>query len=179
MRQNPFSKLIFASVLGILAVGVLSWFFWRASLDVLSSVDTLFFIESRIATLENDRKIVLASADTLARHAPDLEIIGLFLIDRERPVEFIESLENLAKSTGSEIAIDVVPLEKGTLLDVLRFRLTVEGERGKVLKYLKLLEFMPYEISVEDLAYQSGIPGEETGPTETRLIISIKVKTNA
>lgn len=182
MGLNPFHKLIITAFVSIVFIGILAWFLGTASSDVLNSVDILSSIESRIATLEFDRRTALAVAEVIRKHSSDFERIGKFLIDRERPVEFIEALENLANSTDNEIAIDVVAAERGASKDTLSFRLTIEGSSASVFRYLRLLELMPYHISAEDFNYQTlnlapAVGGKSKSSSQMRLAILIKVKT--
>lgn len=182
MHFNSAHKLIFTSIVSFVVVGILAVTFWRVFSDVRDAAGDLSLIESRIADLENDHRTALAVSEVLKEKSSDLERIGRFLIDRERPVGFIEDLERLAEFTGNKVAIDVVSSEKGRSPDILNFRLTIEGEEKDVFRYLRLLELAPYEISVEDFAYQKIAPSvtpakSAKSVSDARFIILIGVKT--
>lgn len=139
----------------------------------------------KIAELEIKRKLADEMRVLIKDRVEDLARINKFFVDRERPVDFIESLEEMAKKTKNRVAIDFN--EARSKSKNLFFKLTIEGSENSVRKYLKLLELMPYKIRVEDLTFQkitiSETPtfvrqpkGSEI-PISQRIIVLIQVDT--
>ena len=148
------------------------------SSSILSSSERLAEVESKIASLEEERRRARASEFIFEERELSLKRLESFFIPSEKPVGFIESLEELARLTGNELSLDLVTGEPREGL--FSFRITVEGTAESSSRYLALLELMPHEIIVEELSLQrfAGTPSgsAEKGKNE-RLIIIIAVKT--
>lgn len=152
--------------------------------QVKTSNITLRGMEEKITELEVKRKMASEIQTLLQDRAKDLARISSFSVDKERPVVFIEALEEAAKKSGNRVTIGFSE-GKSKNKDIF-FQLVVEGSESSVLKYLKLLEFLPYKIKVEEVALQrltTGVPAllslpkEANVPLSHRLDISIKVET--
>jgi len=84
-------------------------------------------------------------------------IDGVFL-DSEEIVRFIEALERLGGRAGVFLKLNSVNIGNGA-----NFRLSVSGDFGGVLKYLELVENLPYKVSVK----KSYIQLNEKGPADS------------
>lgn len=107
----------------------------------------------KIEELEIKRRLAYEMQILTKERAQDFAKISKFFIDRERPVDFIEGLEEMAKKTNNLIAIDFNEVQSKKSKNLF-FKLTIEGNENSVRKYLKLLELMPYKIKVEALTFQ-------------------------
>lgn len=183
MRVNAARKLIITSALSLFIAGFSAAGFWRLAQGVTRGESRLQVIESQIASLEEERKLARSGASLLEAHRRDLERFRKIAVNRERPVEFIETLENLAKDTKNTIVLDFD--EGRSSPDSLLLRLTVEGSEESTRQYLSLLEFLPHEIRVEELTLQSiggggraapsPPPGTKGAPPSHRLLLTIRV----
>ncbi len=152
MRFAVLNKFVVTVVLALVAVSTSFVIFWWLLLYVRNSAMRLGDVESKIAVSEEERKVARAAETFLKEQERDLERIRLFSPNKERPVEFIESIESLGKDTGNSIVLD---FDEGRSKGAnLVFRITVEGTAQSVRQYLRIMELMPYEIHVEDLAFQ-------------------------
>lgn len=178
MRFSVYQKLVVTSIFVLFLAGAIIWGFWRLSASVRSGIMTLEEIESRIARLEAERKAARLFDSFSEGREEDMERIRRFSPNRERPVELIEELEQLARNTKNSISIDVDEGRSKAGRDLV-FRLTVEGGKTGPRDYLKLLLLLPYEIRVEDMVFQKITTAQKdvsSLPTH-RLLAVISVKT--
>lgn len=152
MKLTPLQKLIYASTFSLLTlVGGVSGL-WLLSRSVTRTQDSIQRIRSEILMLEEERKFARVVQSFLDKRGDDIAGLDKIFIDRERPVEFIETLENLARTTGNRLTIEFN--EGVSTKTILSFRLTIEGAESSTKKYLELLELLPYIIKIENLSFQ-------------------------
>lgn len=181
---TPTQKFIAAIALSILGIGLSGGVFWRLSSAVRGGTGMLQEIESKIAALESERKNTRSFEALLEERSDQFARIRRFSPNREQPVEFIEGLEALARDTKNSISLDFDEGRSKKNAELI-FRLTVEGDETSSRKFLKLLEFLPYEIRMEDLVFQQisaggSAPDEQksaSGRPTHRLFALISVKT--
>jgi len=167
--------IIFYSLTVVASILIFGWF--SGTID--SSSAGLGSIRARIRLLEKERAAVRGLVFLLESRETTLARIQKFLVRRDEPLEFIETLENIAKVSGNLVALDF-DSEKSKKGDELAFRVIVDGTRVGVFRYVRLLELLPYHIRINEIAYQK-LGGESGGPSkkalpEARMIISIFVK---
>ena len=182
---NPRRKLFLVIGISLVVLIFWGWVLIRLLRQVKNAGITLRELEGKIVELEAKRKEAGDIQTLLQDRAEDLAKINSFSVNKERPVIFIEDLEDAARKTQNRVIID---FDEGRSRDKnIFFRLTIEGSKDSVLKYLKLLEFMPYQIKVEEMAWQKlaaagvsalvKLPQEAEAPLSHRLEILIKVET--
>lgn len=183
-KFSIFRKFVITAALAVFGVGFCAGVFWWLSSSVRAGIESLRTIGEKITALEDGRRSARSSASLFEERKTDIERIRNFSPNRERPVELIEELESLGHSTGNAITLDFDEA-RSKANGRLVFRLTVEGSEREPREYLKLLELMPYEIRVEDLAFQQ-IALQSSSASQTkaassipthRLILVISVKT--
>lgn len=136
-------------------------------------------IATEIGTREMARRNARALAQILAARERDIERVQSFFIDRDRPVEFVETLERLATTAGVALEISV---DEGVGRDTpLVFRLSVKGARVRVLQYLGLIETVPHAVRVAAFQYQSEVSredaaGQDSGNVPAVLSILLEVE---
>lgn len=181
---NPRRKLFL--VTGIYLAVLVFWGWGLAGLlqQVKDASITLRGLEEQIVLLEAKRKIAGDLQILLENRDKDLTKINSFLVSKDRPVGFIEDLEDAAKKTKNRVAIDFD--ETRSKNKDIFFRLAIDGSEDSVLRYLKLLEFMPYKIKVEEVSLQKltsqvytslNLPKESEVPLSHHLGVLIKVET--
>lgn len=187
MNISRSQKLIGEIILWTGLAAVLFWSFGRMGDKVEKLSASLTGIESRISSAEEERKTAELMKDFLKDNASDLEKIKGVSVTRDRPVEFVEKLEELAGQTNTLVSLD---LDENKSRDRdLFFRLAVDGNETTVRKYLKLLELLPYEIKVNEISLQKFASSaedflkpelkkrlEEIRPT-VRLFLFLNIKT--
>lgn len=141
-----------------------------AGLLLLSSVAVLVLISrglqqsreriiqtaSQAAALEEERKLARLAEDIFDGYNSEISRIERFLVKKDAPVDFIEELEGLARSTGTSLLISSAG--GSTLGGFLPLRLEIKGGGDGVLRFLKLLELMPHDIRVEEINWNKNAP---------------------
>lgn len=180
-RQKFFLTIAVATA----GMGFFGWMMGWLLIQINEVGVTLRGVAEKMAKLEVERKTARGAHVFLKERAEDLAKINNFFVDRERPVEFIENLEEIAKKTKNQIVID---FDEGRSKERnLFFRLVVDGSEASIRKYLKLLELMPYKIKVGDLTFQKISVLEQPAflsrsktlenPMSHRLVVLIQVET--
>lgn len=169
MFHSPkFTLTILSSILAVAASLAVFWLLY-ANAESLDETKAVHLAEA--ARLEEKRKNIRKILQTIKANPVGVERLNAFLVDRERPIAFIEAVEELARHTGNSVSLDLTGSE--TAKDDLSFRLTVEGELPRLIRYLALLENMSYGIGLEEISYQHTV--SELLST-SRLILLLKVK---
>lgn len=164
-------KCITAVLVSLPILGVLAWGYWVIAESVARS-DTVFAeIQTGLASLEEARRDAGKAEALMERRREDFIRISNFFVDRERPVAFIEDIEKLARLTGNEISLTIA--EGAGARDAILFRITIDGTDGSVFKMLKLMELMPYHLTINDIAFQRS---RQDNRSIARLLISFTVK---
>lgn len=152
INLSSWQKLFLTAAI-FLAVAVFWVWLWTGFFyRVKNAGATLQDLKGQIPALEEKRKLAGEMQFLFKNRTEDLEKIRSFLVSKERPVVFLENLEETARKTRNRIAIN---FDEGKSKDQnLFFRLTLEGGEENVLKYLRLLELMPYKLKVEEVSIQ-------------------------
>ncbi|MBI2056463.1 MAG: hypothetical protein HYT37_03715 [Candidatus Sungbacteria bacterium] len=169
--RNKLVLIISGLVLSAGAAGIL--FSWL-TLHITSITADLEAIESKLAILEYERNNIRQIEDSLEEKKPLVTRFHTILVDHNRPIAFLESLTELGKTTGNKITLDYSEQESNQ--ESLVFRLTIEGSASSTAKYLKLLELMPYAITVEHINWQSLAQNSGEQTADTRMLITIRVR---
>lgn len=182
MKLSSKQKLIFTSGISLVVSIALAWAFFYLASGVIGARSSAETVMQRIAKVEAE----IAQANTfksiLEDRGDDIAHIEKLFVDRERPIELIERLESAATSTRVVLSIDLGAQSSNE--EFLDLRLTLEGSDQGLLKYLSLLELLPYEIKIEEITFQRS--GNEqsraagsgpAGARNSRLLLSIGVRT--
>lgn len=152
MKLTPLQKLIYAATFSFLTLGGGMGGLWLLSRSVTRTQASIQRIRNEILMLEEERRFARAVQSFLDKRGDDIAGLDKIFIDRERPVEFIETVENLARTTGNRLTIEFN--EGVSTKTILSFRLTIEGAESSTKKYLELLELLPHIIKIENLSFQ-------------------------
>lgn len=102
----------------------------------------------------------LTSVKTLVNDTAVLrEKIQDFTVAAEGAVPFIELLESTGREVGVAVSIESVnpvALPNATAVETLRMQVTGVGAWAGVVRFLGLLELLPFEVSVEQVAVSIG-----------------------
>lgn len=76
--------------------------------------------------------------------------LSLYFVDKNKIDEFVNYLENLNSVTNANIIIKGIDIlgENG---DQVKINLSIDGSFNEVLKTIKLLENIPYQVDISDL----------------------------
>lgn len=177
MKTNQKQKSIVLLVVSGLLVAtslVGTWYTYSTMTSIKSGIQV---IRDEIGALEAENDSIRDFQFIRSNRADDIDRINSFFIEQERPLAFIESVESLGRTTRNVLVLGAESNLTGS--GYFTFRITVEGERKNALRFLSLIETMPYQLYIEtyDLTTLSlptpGLPDSE----KTRLAMTIKVKT--
>ncbi|MBI4134539.1 MAG: hypothetical protein HY471_00315 [Candidatus Sungbacteria bacterium] len=104
---------------------------------------------SRIQFLEDAAKRAKANETSLSANAALLSQIQSAFFDEQNPLSFIETMERLAKVASVGLDIELAnPSERPP-----HFRLTVLGDAGSLLAFLRMLENVPVVVSLRTMTF--------------------------
>lgn len=168
MRLSPRQSITFTSFVALTAIGVFVWAYVSMATAVGRADSSFKEIGGKIAALEENRKQARILEKMLEERKTDFARIDGFFVSRDRPVDFIEQVEDLARRTQNTVVLDVDETNGDS--SELGFRLTVEGSESGVSHYLRTFEMLPYAVRVEDMIFQ------RLSGAAARLILVVKVK---
>lgn len=176
MRFSPRQKLTVMSFASLSAVLALTLIFGALAGRVLASRNKLAEIQASIHMREERRAGAKTLAATLGARQADIARIRSFFIDPVRPLGFIEALEELGRRTDTAVAIDVNEQKRDAAH--LGFRITLEGTEESLITMARLIELLPYDVSMEEFMFQRLSP-DAAGqiPAPVRLFVGVRVRT--
>lgn len=156
MRATFLRKLvityIFAGFLLFSSVAVLI----LVSRGLQRSTERIIQTASQSAALEEEGKRARTAENVFGEYENEISRIERFFVKKDSPVDFIEELEGLASSTGTSLLISSAG--GSTPGGFLPLRLEVKGGGESALRFLKLLEFMPHNVRVEEMNWDKSSP---------------------
>ena len=134
-------------------------------------------IKSGIASIEAENDAIRNFQMIRSSRATDIERIRAFFIEKDRPLDFIETIESLGRSTKIKLLLDALPPTDKTAS--LTFRVIAEGSEKDVSRFLSLVELMPYEITIHSFAVNQTAELEPLTPetAKTQLSFTVEAKT--
>ncbi len=152
MRITSFQKLLISAAISTVvllsAFGVYVWTYKSAG----DFREQLVELELEVQKLELERQLARKFSGLAKERGGDITRIKKFLVDRERPVVFIEDLEGLAQKSQVLLALDFD--EGKSKGNELFFRVTADGSERALHKFIAALELVPYEITLNEFLLQ-------------------------
>ena len=160
----------------ILACGASYWWMYTAIGGFSGSLDA---IAEKIASREQDRVMASHIGTTLKKHDAQLARIAGFLVSKTQPVNFIEDLEAIGRTTNSNVK--VTANEASDSADMLVFHIASDGTSDGLRRMVRLIELMPYRVTIDDVSYQGGGNGLISAPnlssSGATVTLTLRVKT--
>ena len=180
MALSPLKKVIFISLASFAITAALIFAFIVISNNVRRYHDTLEMAVTDISLGEKDFNQMKTIADLIKNRDADIQRIEHIAVDHERPLQFIETMEQIAHISSIKVALAVD--ETGRDPQSLVFRATLEGSRQGVRTMLALIEQLPYQINIEHISFQQNVPDTFTksqtdSSALTHLLLVMKIKT--
>lgn len=164
MRINPFYTFIITIAVCALVISVLVFGLVSMSLNVLSADDELAAVDAKINELYQERRRAETVGMLLTERKDDIVRLRGFFLDRQRPIEFIEQLENLARMTKNTIALGVQEGSKDT--SSLSFRITVDGTQSSIRTFVRIFDVLPYSITISSVTFQNQSAAQTASGTD-------------
>lgn len=159
----------------ILVIGVLAYFMpYRLHQSANGIAASIAEARTRMKFLEEVTLRAKVSETNLAAHAETLTTIRRVFFDPENPLGLIQTLENIAKSANVSMDIDLADSAKKPS----SFRLSLRGDTGSLLVFLRMLENAPIFVTVETMTLDliGGVSKEGSGAGMVVLVSNIVPK---
>jgi len=178
--MTPLKKLIITSIVSLALITGLTLVFVIFSNNVRLYRNTLAITAAKISSGEKNFAHMVAISDLMKKHAQKIARIRYIAIDSSRPLPFIETIEQIGRSTNLKVILTVDEKKKDT--PSLLFRATLEGSEGNIRAMIALIQQLPYQVKIEDISFQRDISpslgsGQIIPSTPTRLFITMRVAT--
>lgn len=172
---SSFNKAVFAALILVFFLAGTIFVFGRLIFGVLAADSNISDLRSQIALLEEERARARKVGSFLDEREEEVGRIVGFLVSEDRPINFVEKLEDMARRTNNKMLLDLSGDLNKKGGDVIAFRMTLEGSSKSVFDYLKLLELLPHLINIESVVWEKseGVVGSSN--TGVRLIILFSV----
>jgi|GEM_PF-3404987 hypothetical protein len=172
---SPRRKFVATLSASIAVLGVAFWGFGYIASVILRDQATRADLQERLVSLAQDRVRADAAAALRGRRGDDIARVLGFFVERARPVVFLQSLENLGRITRTTVTIDVD--DDGVAAGYMGFRVIVEGEGRDTARYLRLLEHLPYVMTIAEISDEKALSdgSAQTGPPD-RLAVRLRVR---
>ncbi|MDP3769395.1 MAG: hypothetical protein Q8R40_00465 [bacterium] len=155
MRISPFTKFIVKSSLLLIAIALLGFTFMYLSNNVLKSRAELGNTVTQISSIEKNQARLVRTSDLLNKRSADIARLTALSVNRDRPLQFIERMEQIGRITNTVLSLNID--ETKSTAESLMFRLVIDGTDTSVRKMLRLIEALPYQITIENLSFQKDI----------------------
>lgn len=178
MRITPLKKNVALAFAAVFLLSVSAGGFAFAARSVARGSAARSAIAARINDLARERAAASAGSSRSRERSADLERIKNFFVRRSQPVAFVEQVEATAKHTGNIATLDAD--DQSGAGDGLVFRITLEGTRKTVVRFVRALDSMPYLARVEEMNFQAvrAEEGESFAPEPgARLLLTVRVRT--
>lgn len=161
--------------------------YWWLVLEIFEVDSSIRAMRNATKFLEEERSEAKRTDQYLKGHEQELaRIKKVFLPRDEKPIEFIENIEGLARATKSRHTLSFD--EGRSRGSDLYFSLSLTGGETDVREFLRILEHMPYYLTVGEFSFsvplvdQSQTPGTtlrgltapEQGSAYMKMVIHLK-----
>jgi hypothetical protein len=153
---------------------------WGIFNGIRQSSAAISAARSSLNFFDKRKEAARANEDNLQKLKNDLERIKKSFFEKDNPLDFIETLEKTAKI--SSVLSEITPVE-GESDSSRTFLISAAGNYPNLFKFLKLIEIMPYKVSIEKANFRKqlagGAPlklGETARAGDLRLDLTIKVE---
>ncbi len=177
----PRKKFISASIILVTLIAALVCAFVIISNNIYAYRSMLESSADKISSGEKEFSHMVRISNVIKNRSQDIKRIRYIAIDAERPLRFIETIEQIGRITDVEVALTVN--EKKNDVRELLFQTTLQGNEKDVRAMLALIEELPYQINITHISFQRDIPihfnrQQSVLSTMTRLLLTMRVATH-
>lgn len=162
LRKSTVEIVLILS-LNILAVAI--WFF--IYIQITENTTAIVLNKKNLAVVEREliNNVVLKSIVLDDKTKEDRGKINSFFVKSdEETVDFLENIESLANNLNLKInIISVNALDIDENNQVLDLSLKITGSFNSVYDFINLVEFLPYELSLDEFNMNSSVRVDEDG----------------
>mgnify|MGYP003393967038 CR=1 FL=1 len=186
LKLTPTIKFVVTGAFWGLVIVAMAGIFVRmyGRIELLAS--ELDVVDTQITAQHKDQQQVGSLVALLQNHSADFDRLQALKISRVNPAQFFKDFEALAAQTNTSIIISLNEREMAG--DTMGFQFTIEGTEGDVAAMLALIEYAPYELTIDGISVQkifSTSVGSQTlppgsgldeHPSSVRLVVTMHVK---
>lgn len=180
MTLSPLKKFLIISLIPLAITIALLFAFIFISNHIFNYRDTLQVTMGNLVTNEKDFNHMQKISELIKNRNQDIQRIKHIAIDHERPLVFIETIEQIGRISGVKVTLTVN--DKSDNAHVLVFRATLDGSEKNVRDMLALIQELPYQIKIENVSFQRDVVNNFTAQQTilrplTHLLLTMNVKT--
>ena len=170
------TRLIIISSILLISIVTLSFIFIYISNNVRRAYANLGKTVTEISLIEKNQINLGRISDLLAERHTDVRRLTALLVNRDRPLQFIERIEKIGHLTNTILALNID--ETKSTPESLMFRVVIDGSEISVRNMLRLIEALPYRITIENLSFQREL-NQDTSSLKPSSHLNITMKVNA
>ena len=174
MQSSILKKFIITSVITLAGISISLYAFIAASASLRDYRTTLTATITRIAVDEKDFNRLTKISDILKTRSSDIQRFQAIAVDRQRPLKFIETMEQIGHLTSTKVALSIN--QGGGDPAFLSFGATLEGTETNVHAMLGLIQALPYQISIENITFQRDISTNSPQPI-VHIVLVLRIAT--
>ncbi len=129
---------------------------------------------AQIISGEKNFDHVAKIADLIKSRKSDISHIRNIMIDRARPLVFIETMERISHLTNTKIVLSIDEKKGGN--DALFFSVAIEGNQQNVRTMIALMMNLPYDIAIDTMTFQREALIQQLLQGATRVLFTMRVK---
>lgn len=176
MHISAPKKFILTLIVLCVVIAVLLFILIIASRSVRNYRDALGVTVTKISEDEKDFDRLNNISSILKNQQQYIQRLQDIAVNRQRPLKFIETIEQMGHLTHTKISLTVSEIKGST--DALLFNATFEGNRNDTRRMLALILTLPYHITIESMSFQHTTPNAlNTSQSTTRMTLTMRVKT--
>ena len=160
MKNFPKTQKILITIIILNIVAFFSYFLLFSSIKEKNQQTSLSLNNTELELKKNDR--YESVRDILSETESERKIIDSYFVNKEKIVDFIESIEGLGKQSGVAVHINSVGEDEGALntltLPLLHLSIEAEGDFRSVFTFLSLLENLPFKTVLPRVALERQNP---------------------
>lgn len=176
MHLSHVTKFIIRSSLLLISLAVLGFAFIYISNNVRAARNELSKRVTEISLLEKNQTNLGRMSDLLQQRNTDIERLMTLAVNRDRPLQFIERTEQIGHITRTLLALSID--EARSTAESLVFRAIIDGNETSVRNMLRLIEALPYQITIENLSFQQE-HGQDIASSKPNAHLNITMRVNA
>lgn len=146
----PFLVLAISIVLFVSAIYV---YMYREAID---SIQKSAEARAEVASVVTDKLIRDQFLADYKETSSDWDKLPNYFVDANNVVSFIEKIESIGRTTGSEISLSSIDADKidpaaTSTQGMIRANVVANGSWLSVIKTLKLMELLPFGVTIKDV----------------------------
>ncbi|GEM_PF-3489178 len=180
MKISPLKKVLFTFIASLAIIATLLFLFIVISNNVQQYHNTLETAVTNILLGEENFNHMKKIADLIKKRDRDIQRIAYIAIDHKRPLQFIETMEQI--SHISNVKITLTADETAGDSQSLIFRAALQGSKQGVRTMLAFIQQLPYQINIQNISFQQDTINtagavQTSSSAITQLLLTMKVKT--